>query len=323
VGGPQGSRAACSRGELGDEDVFERRGHFAQLPDGHAAAREMRSQRRRGIHGRGRREPHVHAIAERLDVLHSRHRPRGGDERLLAGSADFDDAAREAGAECARRVEREHAAFVQQRHARAALGLVEIGRADHDRDALVEELGQQLPELAARDRIDPGRGLVEQDEPRFVHERAGERELLFHAAGQPVGQAGSERAQAGEREQAVAPGGVLPHAVDLGEERDVLVDAQVAVQAEPLREVTDLPRQGHMLAGGIAAEHLHAAGILAQQAADHADDRRLSRTVRADQPEHPAARHAHRHAVEGAHGAESLDDLVEGDGIVGHDSTGQ
>ena len=52
----------------------------------------------------------------------------------------------------------------QQRDARAALGLVQVRRGHHDRDALREELRQQLPELAARHRIDAGRRLVEQDE---------------------------------------------------------------------------------------------------------------------------------------------------------------
>ena len=63
-----------------------------------------------------------------------------------------------------RRVEREQPALVQQRHARAALRLVEIRRRHHDRDALREELRQQLPELAPRHRIDAGRRLVEQDQ---------------------------------------------------------------------------------------------------------------------------------------------------------------
>ena len=103
-----------------------------------------------------------------------------------------------------RLVEREQVALVQERDARAALGLVQIGRRHQDREAATEELGEQLPELAPRHGIDAGRRLVEQEDPRLVHERAGERELLLHAARQPIGAAGAERRQLRHLEQPVA-----------------------------------------------------------------------------------------------------------------------
>ena len=49
----------------------------------------------------------------------------------------------------------------------------------------------------------------------------------------------AERRQLRHLEQAIAPRAVVAHAVNLGEERDVLVDAQIAVQAEALRQVAD------------------------------------------------------------------------------------
>ena len=45
------------------------------------------------------------------------------------------------------RIEREQPTFMQERHTGAALRFVEIGRRHQNRDALREELGQQLPEL--------------------------------------------------------------------------------------------------------------------------------------------------------------------------------
>ena len=63
-----------------------------------------------------------------------------------------------------RRVERQQPALVQQRDARAPLGLVQVRRRHHDREALRQELRQQLPELAPRHRIDAGRRLVEQQD---------------------------------------------------------------------------------------------------------------------------------------------------------------
>ena len=152
---------------------------------------------------------------------------------------DFDDGARQALAQRLRRVHHEQPSVREQRDARATLGLVEVGRRHDDGDALGEELGQQLPELAARHRVDAGRRLVEQDDLRLVDERARERELLLHAARQPIGQPVAERRELRHVEQPVAPLLVVAEAVDLGEERDVLVDAEVAVEAEPLREVAD------------------------------------------------------------------------------------
>ena len=140
------------------------------------------------------------------------------------------------------RVEGEPLAVVQQGDAMAALGFVEVRRAHQNRDALLQELGEQFPELAARHRIDAGRRLVEQDHARLVDQRAGKRELLLHAAREPFGQTIAERQELRELQQPATPLLVAPQPVDLGEERDVLVDAQVAVETEPLREVAHRAR---------------------------------------------------------------------------------
>ena len=63
-------------------------------------------------------------------------------------------------------------------------------------------LREQLPELPPRYGIDAGRGLVEQDDLGLVDERARERELLFHAAGELIGQPRAERRELRDVEQA-------------------------------------------------------------------------------------------------------------------------
>ncbi len=146
-----------------------------------------------------------------------------------------------------RGVEREQPAVVQQRHPAAALGLVQVRRRHQDRDPLREKLREEHPELAARHRIDAGRRLVEHDQVRLVDERAGQRQLLLHAARQPIGQPRAERRELRQLEQSVAARRVVVHAVDLGEERDVLVDAQIAVEAEALREVADRTGEAAMV----------------------------------------------------------------------------
>ena len=56
--------------------------------------------------------------------------------------------------------------------------------------AIAADVVDQLPELAARQRIDAGRRLVEDQEIGVVNQRAAEAELLLHAprelAGRPI-----------------------------------------------------------------------------------------------------------------------------------------
>src|SRR6266404_992611 len=54
----------------------------------------------------------------------------------------------------------------------AALGLVHIVRGDEERDAVAGKLEEQIPELAARDGIDAGRGLIEEKELGLVQHGA-------------------------------------------------------------------------------------------------------------------------------------------------------
>ena len=74
----------------------------------------------------------------------------------------------------------------------------------------LESCGERVPELAARDRIDAGGGLVQQQDARLGHQRAGQRELLLHAAAQPAGQPVGEALHPEHRQ--VAPAALL----DLG-----------------------------------------------------------------------------------------------------------
>jgi hypothetical protein len=67
-----------------------------------------------------------------------------------------------------------------------------------------------------------------------VHQRAGERQFLLHAARQLIGSARTEGGQLRHVEQPVARRRIVAHAVDLREERDVLVDREIAVQGEAL-----------------------------------------------------------------------------------------
>ena len=77
----------------------------------------------------------------------------------------------------------------------AALGLVHVVGRDEERDPLRGEREQQVPQLAARDRIDAGGRLVEEDDARLVHQRGAERQPLLPAARQQPGAAIEVRAR--------------------------------------------------------------------------------------------------------------------------------
>ena len=88
----------------------------------------------------------------------------------------------------------------------AAGRLVHVGRADHHRHALGQQADDQLPEVLARDRVDAGGRLVEQQQARAMDQRAGQPQLLFHArpkAGRPAG----ARSRSGRRSAAARPSG--------------------------------------------------------------------------------------------------------------------
>ena len=63
------------------------------------------------------------------------------------------------------------------------------------RPALAHQAADDLPQLAARQGIDAGRGLVEQQQLRRADQRAGQAQLLLHAARELAGQAAHERRQ--------------------------------------------------------------------------------------------------------------------------------
>ena len=105
------------------------------------------------------------------------------------GGAQFQAFRVQARTQLRRRAELLNFAQMHERHAVAALGFVQVRRGDQDRQSVRRQVREHIPEFAARDRIDAGGGLVEQQHARLGHQRAHQRQLLFHAAAQPAGQA--------------------------------------------------------------------------------------------------------------------------------------
>ena len=65
-----------------------------------------------------------------------------------------------------------------------ALRLFQIVRGQDDGGALLVDLAQELPHRAADFDVHAGRGLVQDQQPRLVHQRARDHQPPLHAAGQ-------------------------------------------------------------------------------------------------------------------------------------------
>ena len=173
----------------------------------------------------------------------------GGPARRSSGSSAMKASSTVFGVrlrlELGRRTGREDLSIVHGHEVIETLGLFHVGGGDHHAHAGASRADaiDQLPELSPRQRIDAGRGLVEDQKVRIVNERAAEAELLPHAARQflrrPVGEGREPGAVQKLGNPPIALGARLPeHAA---EEFDVFADAEVGIEvfAQPLRHIGD------------------------------------------------------------------------------------
>ena len=166
---------------------------------------------------------------------------------------DNDDSAREFLLQCLGTIAEEHPALVQEPNSMAAFGLVEIGSGGENGDALGEKRIENLPEIAARDRIDSVCRLIEQNHARRMNQRADKAEFLLHSARQVSRQTAAKLGEAGGGQQFGRPLLALlaADAEQVGIKADVFVDGQIFVKAEALRHVAQIA----LGAFGIAHEH--------------------------------------------------------------------
>ena len=187
-----------------------------------------------------------------------------------------------------------------------ALRFVHIGRRDHH--AHLRPAGadcvDQIPELAARQRVDAGRRLVENEQIRIVDQRAAQAELLLHAAGQLAGRAVLERIERGGGQELGDPGAALGRRLpeQPAEEIDVLKHAQrrIKIAAEALRHVGDARAQALEVrrCWPLAIEDDDLSALDRAHAGNERQQGRLADAVRADHADHLARRDLDGHIVE-------------------------
>ncbi len=191
---------------------------------------------------------------------------------------------------------------MQQDHLVAAFRLVQVGGAEqHAHPLFPHQPLDDGPQLAPRHRIDADRGFVQQQQTGRPHQGAGQSEFLFHAAGQASRQPRGEAGQTHHVQQfgvASAPFGGQ-HPLQVGVQIQVLLDAQVLVQAEALRHVADRGLHRQRLAAHVQTQHPQFAGIGPQQAGGQPHQGGFAGAIRADQAGDPARRDRQADAVQG------------------------
>ncbi len=121
------------------------------------------------------------------------------------------------------------------------VGLVEVLRRQEDGRAVGDERLDHVPEREAAAQVEPGRRLVEEDDGRAGHERAGEVEAPAHAAGVRLHEALARVAQIERGEELVRPrtGGAPSEVIEAAEHLEVLEPGQVLVHGGVLAREPD------------------------------------------------------------------------------------
>ena len=181
---------------------------------------------RRRLIGRGDAGTHDDLLVQGpLGLRHQR------DERLVEiGLAGL-------GQQLLQRAGRDDLGLVHRHQPVEAFGFVHVGGGDHH--AHLRAAGadgvDQVPELAARQRIDAGRRFVEDEKVWIVDQRAAKAQLLLHAAGELAGRPGLELLHGGCGQELGDAGSPFLRALSeqAAEEIDVLEHAQRRIRSRP------------------------------------------------------------------------------------------
>src|SRR6185436_815770 len=151
----------------------------------------------------------------------------------------------------------------------------------------------------------------------------GEREPLLPAARERAGESIAIRADVRELDRPLLALLAIRafQSIDRAEEVEVLLDGEIAIERERLRDVADpLPHELPFTLDVESVDRRVAFGRR-EQAAEDADQRRLAGSVRAEESEDLALRHFERDVVERAERAEVFRHVIDIDGDHGRPFT--
>src|SRR5271170_2960066 len=176
----------------------------------------------------------------------------------------------------------------------------------------------QIPEFATRLGVDAGGRLVEQQQFRLMQHAGGEREALLPAAGELTGELIGPVGKSHARHDTLDRGATIVHLIDAGDEVEIFEDGQVFVEAEFLRHVADVAADQRRLADDVEAEALTFAAVWYEQAAQHADRRRLAAAVCAEKTADFSLIHLERKAFDDLACAKALAQILDVDDVRAH-----
>jgi hypothetical protein len=108
------------------------------------------------------------------------------------------------------------------------------------------------------------------------------------------------------------------HFIDAGDEIERLKHCEVFVEAEFLRHVADMPAYHRRLSDDVEADACSRPGVGREQAAEHADGRRLAAAVGAEKAANLALGDLQRQPIDDLSRSEALAQLTDVDDVVGH-----
>ena len=152
-----------------------------------------------------------------------------------------------------------------------------------------------------------------------MHQRGREREPLLPAAGERARESIAIRPDVREIDRPLHSlfsfGALEP--IDGAEEIEVLVDGEIAIKRERLRDVADVLANELAVFFDVVAVDSCVTFRRHEQAAEDADERRFAGAVRTEQTEDLAARNLQRDVVERAKRAEVFRDVLHVDADLG------
>jgi hypothetical protein len=209
---------------------------------------------------------------------------------------------------------------VDDRHAVAQiLHLRELVTGEQHRDPVVGEAADQQAHVAHAGRIEPRRGLVEDQQARAAQQGGRDPQALAHPVGvaaDPVSRPRSELDDRKDLIDALLGAG----AVERREQFEVLAAGEVGVEAGSLHEPGDALQRARALAQRVATEQLDSALGGRDQAERHAKGCRLAGSVRAEEAVDVARVDVQVDVIDGDYFVVALDQATCPDGrpVVGH-----
>src|SRR5712664_1016179 len=239
------------------EDIFKARGERANFADGDSVFEELLAQI---VEVEMLFHKRVNGLAENGGATNAVKLAGEAQGACNLGRGDFDahGAVRLHVGQFAERVGSavgDEAAVIDVGDVAAALGFVHVVRGDEKRDAVAGEFEEEVPELAAGDRVDASSGLVEEQELRFVQHGAAEGKTLLPPARKLRSEPAEIRAEAIELDDFIYASlqTLGRQAVDAAVELKILRDREIVVEAESLRHVANVLAHGLRIGANIDA----------------------------------------------------------------------